>query len=162
MTTTFDDATWHSSEDGYPTDLGPEAAATHVGVFLAWAVLSGHASASLERDAADGVAALRERATTGGRFVLDACDGRLDADALDDDAAAFAAAYYTGGDDEDEEAGLYLEDYVDAVSPGEGDPTDVYRVPDTWDTYELVGPLVDSRFAQWQDEGRPAVLRHRA
>jgi hypothetical protein len=161
MTTTFDDATWHSSEDGFPAGLDPDAAATHLGVFLAWAVLAGHASAALEREAADAVAALRERSTTGGRFVLDVCDGRLGAGALDDDVAAFAAAYYTGGDDEDEEAGIYLEDYVDAVSPDEGDPTDVYRVPDTWDTYDLVGPLVDARFAQWVDDGRPAVLHHR-
>ena len=159
MTTKFDDASWHSEGEGYPPEAGPEAGATHIGMFLAWAVLAGHVSDGLAEDAADDVAALRERTTTPGAFVLDLCDGKLLAEDLDEAGAAFASAYYAGDVDE---GGLYLEDYVDAVSPGDGEPEDVYRVPDTWETYDLVGPLVDARFSQWDDEGRPSVLRHRA
>ncbi len=44
---------------------------------------------------------------------------------------------------------------MDAVSPGDGEPEDVYRVPDTWETYELVAPLIDARFSQWDDEAAP-------
>ena len=159
MTTTYDDASWHSGGEGYPPEAGPEAGATHIGMFLAWAVLAGHVSDELTEEAADGLAALRERTTTPGAFVHDLCDGTLVDDDLDDVGAAFASAYYAGDEDD---GGLYLEDYVDAVSPGDGAPEDVYRVPDTWETYELVGPLVDARFSQWEDEGRPTVLRHRA
>jgi len=162
MTTKYDDASWHSEGEGYPPEAGPEAGATHIGMFLAWAVLADRVSDQLGEDAADELAALRERTTTPGAFLLEATDGKLVDEDLDDDAAAFASAYYAGDAEQDEDGGLYLEDYVDAVSPGDGEPEDVYRVPDTWETYELVGPLVDARFAQWQDEGRPAVLRHRA
>ena len=164
MTTKYDDASWHSDGEGYPPEAGPEAGATHIGMFLAWALLAGHASEELADDAADEIAALRERATTPGAFVLEQCDGKLVDEDLDDVAAAFATAYYAGGDDEsaEDDGGLYLEDYVDALSPDDGEPEDVYRVPDTWDTYDLVGPLIEARFAQWEDEGRPTVLRHRS
>lgn len=159
MSVKYDDASWHSEGEGYPPEVGTEAGATHIGMFLAWAVLGGRVSAELADDAADEIAVLRERATTPGAFLLGATDGTLVDEDLDDVAAAFASAYYAG---DEEEGGLYLEDYVDAVSPGDGEPEDVYRVPDTWETYDLVGPLVDARFSQWDDEGRPAVLRHRA
>lgn len=162
MTTTLDDVAWHSEGDGYPPEMGPAAGATHIGMFLAWAVLGGHVSEELGEDAAGALAALRDRRTTPGAFVLDACDGRLVDEDLDDVGAAFASAYYAGDDEDEDEGGLYLEDYVDAVSPGDGEPEDVYRVPDTWETYDLVGPLIDARFSQWDDEGRPTVLRHRA
>ncbi|WP_137873782.1 hypothetical protein [Rhodococcus sp. Q] len=163
MTTKYDDASWHSEGEGYPPDAGPAAAATHIGVFLAWAVLGGHVSQELAEDAAHELAALRERTTTPAAFVLAVCDGKLVDEDLDEVAAAFATAYYAGGDQSTEDdGGLYFEDYIDAVSPGDGEPEDVYRVPDTWETYDLVGPLVDARFTQWDDEGRPAVLRHRA
>ncbi|WP_265520220.1 hypothetical protein [Oerskovia flava] len=165
---TYDDVAWHT-EDDFPADLPPEAAATHIGLFLAWAVLSGHASDRLLDELADDVAALRERATTGARLVL-ALDGALTDDALTDVGNAFAAAYYAGGDgdtdgdpeSDDDAGGLYLEDYVDALSPEDGVATDVYRVPDTWDSYDQVAPLIDARFAQWDEAGRPAVLRHGA
>ncbi|MBD8078782.1 hypothetical protein [Cellulosimicrobium arenosum] len=156
----YDDVDWHSGGEGLPADVGPGGAATHIGVFLAWAVLEGHASADLLRDATDEVVGLRARAATGARLVLARGGALTDAD-LDDDAAAFAAAYYTGDEDDPDGAGLYLEDYVDAASPDAGDPEDVYRVPDTWETYDLVGPLISARFSQWEDEGRPAVLRQR-
>ncbi|MCB7135147.1 DUF7832 domain-containing protein [Cellulosimicrobium marinum] len=165
--TTYDDAAWHHDGEGYPADVGPAAGATHLGVFLAWAVLADHASTGLLDAAGAEVEALRDRTTTPGAFVLAARQGRLDAADLDDVARPFADAYYAGEDDVDGDpesdggGGLYLEDYVDAVSPGDGDPEDVYRVPDTWDTYDQVGPLIDARFAQWEDEGRPAVLRQR-
>lgn len=163
--TTYDDVDWH--EDALPDGAGPQAAATHVGVFLAWAVLHDLASDALLDGAAAEVAALRERGTTGARLVL-ARGGRLDGDDLTAVGDAFARAYYAGddpddtGDETDDGAGgLYLEDWVDAVVPTGDDPADVYRVPDTWETYDLVAPLVDARFAQWEDEGRPAVLRQR-
>lgn len=160
---TYDDASWHT-EGEYPESLDPDAAATHIGLFLAWAVLAGHASAELAQDFADEVAALRERTTTGPRLLL-AMDGALTADDLDETGNAFAAAYYTGDTGEDDtDAGLYLEDYVDALCPdttGDDDPADVYRVPDTWESYDQLSPVLDARFTQWEDEGRPAVLRQR-
>jgi hypothetical protein len=162
MTTKLDDASWHSDGEGFPPEAGPEAGATHIGVFLAWAVLGGHVSDDLEEESAEELAALRARELTGGRFVHESCDGKLVTDDLAPDAAAFALAYYAGDDEDEDDGGLYLEDYVDSVSSGDGEPEDVYRVPDTWETYDLVGPLIEARFSQWQDEGRPAVLRQRA
>jgi len=36
----YDDASWHYGGD-FPDDLPDEAGATHTGMFLAWALLSG-------------------------------------------------------------------------------------------------------------------------
>ena len=36
----YDDASWHSEGD-FPDDLPEEAGGTHIGMFFAWALLSG-------------------------------------------------------------------------------------------------------------------------
>lgn len=33
----YDDSTWHTDGD-FPADLPPEAGATHIGMFMAWAL----------------------------------------------------------------------------------------------------------------------------
>ena len=79
----------------FETDLDNEAANTHIGMFLAWAVHAGLARQD-ERDgrwAAD-VQAVLTRRKTGGQMLSDQCDGKLtDAD-LNAEGNAFAAVYY--------------------------------------------------------------------
>ncbi|WZB61364.1 hypothetical protein WJ970_29215 [Achromobacter xylosoxidans] len=61
----FDDASWHYEGD-YPADLPESAAATHIGMFLAWALLHGMAGEELIDDSARGA----------GRFATPGIDGR--------------------------------------------------------------------------------------
>ena len=45
----YDDASWHYGGT-YSSDLPPEAAATHIGMFLAWCLLQGMGSDELRDD----------------------------------------------------------------------------------------------------------------
>ena len=145
----FDDASWHYEGD-YPADLPESAAATHIGMFLAWALLHGMAG---EADRRFGRGAGRF-ATPGidGRPVPDHRAGRklIDED-LNAEGAAFALAYYVG-DDHDSR---YIDDYFAAFSVNEAS---LYSVPDTWEHYERLAPAIDARYARWVREGRPQFV----
>jgi hypothetical protein len=36
----YDDSSWHYGGDVFPEDLPPEAGGTHIGMFLAWAIMN--------------------------------------------------------------------------------------------------------------------------
>ena len=69
----FDDASWHYEGD-YPADLPESAAATHIGMFLAWALLHGMAGEELIDDSAEALAALQRRELTGAQFLITELD----------------------------------------------------------------------------------------
>ena len=59
----YDDATWHHG-DHFPRDLPPEAAATHSGLFLAWALFTGLGGDHHRVDSPDELEHLRARKLT--------------------------------------------------------------------------------------------------
>ena len=79
----FDDASWHYEGD-YPADLPESAAATHIGMFLAWALLHGMAGELID-DSAEALAALQRR-VTGAQFLITELDEKL----IDEDLNAGA------------------------------------------------------------------------
>ena len=138
--TKYDDASWHyvSAAEFNPA-ADEEAiwrlAATHIGVFLAWALLHDLASEELREDSADEIAAVQTRTMTGAQFLMNACDGKFLDEDLNEMGQAFAEFYFNGG---------YLDDFfVD-------DRDESYKVPDTWETYDRMEPVIDQRFAAWQ------------
>ena len=148
---TFDRADWHSGAANYPRELPPEAGGTHIGMFLAWAILRQRISAEHELESADLVLAVRRRTRTGRDFLFEACDGKFwDAD-LDDEGAAFARVYYQDGRGNIRPDG-YLGDYERVLG---GDLVDLYRVADTWPNFDLLAKVIDLRFEQWQRRHGP-------
>jgi hypothetical protein len=139
----YDDASWHYGGD-FPKDLPDEAGATHSGMFLAWALLSGLAGEFHTEEMPDGIAALRERSTTPGKFFLDYCDGKFTDEDLNVEGNAFASAYF------DFDKGKYLADYEALLL---GTLPSLYHVPDSWSTYELIRPILDQRLAEWRSGG---------
>ncbi|MGM9481479.1 tetratricopeptide repeat protein [Roseateles sp. NT4] len=130
----------------FETDLDKAAAHTHIGMYLAWAVLSG-----LGRDDEGGsrraseTARLRAREITGGQFLSRLCDGKLtDAD-FNAEGNAFASHYY---------GRRFYDDYAQAFDkqiPSTGhDADDICSVPDTWANFDLLRPVLDRRLAQWR------------
>jgi hypothetical protein len=138
--TNYDDASWHYGGD-FPTDLPDEAGATHIGMFVAWALLSGLASEFFQEELAAELAELRAGSTTPGAFLMAACDGKFTDDALSDEGNAFAAAYFSS------DRGGYLDDYIGLVG---GDHDSLYHVPDTWTTFAMLKPDLDRRLAAWR------------
>ena len=135
----YDDASWHSGGD-FPSDLPDEAGATHMGMFVAWALLSGLAGELHTEDFPEGLEAFQTRSLTPGAFVLEHCDGKFTDDDLSDQGNAFANAYFNL------ETGGYLADYETILG---GSWPSLYHVPDTWHSFDLLKPTLDHRFAAW-------------
>jgi len=136
----YDDASWHSGGK-FPKDLPPEAGATHTGMFVAWALLSGLAGQFNIEDFPENIPMLRDRTVPPGAFFLSCCDGKFTDEDLNDEGNAFTASYF------DFTTGKYLSDYEDTL--GRGLP-ELYYVADTWENFDLLKPIIDQRYADWK------------
>jgi len=118
-----------------------EAGATHTGMFVAWAFLSGLVGELHIEDFPDDVPKLSGRRATPGAFFLEACDGKFTDEDLNDEGNAFAQDYF------DFKKGRYISDYEAAL--GEGLP-DLYHVKDSWENFDRLKPVLDRRFEEWK------------
>lgn len=141
---TYDDATWHSGGD-FPADLPPEAAATHAGIFLAWALVAGLGGEYHVIDSAEELEHLLARKQTPGQYFLALCDGKLTDEDLNAEGNAFAQAYYQ------QDGASFIADYQEYLAKGL--PTE-YHVADSWTTFDKLQPVLDRRLANWR-RGRP-------
>jgi len=145
-TNTYDRANWHSGADNYPADLSPEAAGTHIGMFLAWAILRDRIGAIHRAEAADALVAVRQRRRTGRDFLFEHGDGRFGPADLSDEGNAFVRVYWQDGAGGIHPNG-YLADYERTLG---GDLPDLYRVADTWENFDALARVLDRRFEEWQ------------
>jgi hypothetical protein len=136
----YDDASWHSEGD-FPTDLPKTAGATHGGMFLAWALLSGLGGPIHIDDFAEDLEALKARKLTPGAYLLRACDGKLTDEDLNDEGNAFAQSYF------DLQNGSYVKDYERTLGQ---DVSTLYHVEDSWDNFDRLKPVLDERFSTWK------------
>jgi hypothetical protein len=138
----FDDASWHYGGN-FPKDLPAEAGATHTGMFVAWAMLSGLAGEMFVNDSPDELERLSSRSCTPGEFFLNSCDGKFVDEDLNEMGNAFAESYFNF------EKGQYLRDYEQIL--GKSVPT-LYHIKDSWENFDCLKPTLDSRFAEWKRE----------
>ncbi len=89
----YDDASWHHGGE-FPADLQPEAGATHTGMYVAWALLSGLAGEIHVEDFPGDIPKLESRILTPGSFFLEACDGKFTDEDLNDEGNAFTRTYF--------------------------------------------------------------------
>lgn len=133
----YEDASWHSGADDFPKDLTAQAAGTHSGMFLAWALLGGLGSSMHAGD----LKKLKDRQVTPGAFFHEECDGKLTDEDLNAEGNAFATAYF------DPESGRYLRDYDALLCDG---LATAYHVRDTWQNFDKLKPRLDRRLAEWR------------
>ena len=133
----YDDVSWHTGADEYPKHLPREAAATHTGMFIAWALLSGLGGEL----AAEDLPPLRARRITPGRFFNDQCDGKFVDEQLNAEGNGFVTAYF------DLDQGGYLKDYDRVLCAG---LTTAYEVADTWENFDKLKPRLDRRLDEWR------------
>lgn len=141
----YDDASWHYGGN-FAEDLPREAGATHVGMFLAWAAASNLLGELHTEDDPELLATLLDRSRTPGEWFIMACDEKFTDEDLNGEGNAFAASYYVETDPPDPREPKYLADYCEVFAEFE----DVYRVPDNWESFERLKPLLDKRFADWK------------
>ncbi|MGW4633718.1 DUF7832 domain-containing protein [Nocardia sp. NPDC004415] len=142
---TYDDSSWHSDST---SDLGleQEAAATHIGMFYAWAVANDLHSLTApvwgepEERPRPELAILHNRAKTPGRYCLDHLCGELNVGDLNPRGQAFIQAAYDH----------YLAAYQNLPEIARHET--IYHAPDTWQTYEAVARLLDEIWAEWTRE----------
>lgn len=149
----YDDASWHFGGD-FPKDLPQNAGATHIAMFVSWAVLNDLAGDIHTIDFSDDLAKLQGRQTTPGEWFLRVCDGKFTDEDLNEAGNAFASSYYGNEDDLHIGDGSYLADYEEALtekkkffSKGET----LYHVPDSWDTFSVIGSILEVRYANWRN-----------
>lgn len=136
----YDDASWHYGGD-FPKDLPDEASATHTGMFVAWALLSGLAGEVHVVDFPDDIPSLQARTITPGAFFLSSCDGKFTDEDLNAEGNAFVKSYF------DFKRGQYLQDYRAAL--GDQLPS-LYHVVDSWESYDKLRPILDRRLNEWR------------
>jgi hypothetical protein len=138
---------WHT-EGKFPADQLPEQGYVHIGIYIAW--LAFHDMLDPDWVARSGVkravAAIRER-QDGVCALRDMTDGRLSSDMLTAEGQDFTGAYYAP------EYG-YSSDWRRVF----GRRANRYAVPEEWETYDRIEPLIELRYHQWVDAGRPELM----
>jgi hypothetical protein len=141
----IDRADWHyGAGDDYPKELPPENGGTHIGMYLAWIIQHGLASAVLQKYARDSLPLLRERKITGRQLLFSELDEKLFSALLTKVGKDFTRDYY--------DTDCYIGDYADALG---GSLLTLYHVEDTWENYDRLAPLIDQRFSRWQQGELP-------
>lgn len=141
----YDDASWHYGGD-FPPDLPPEAGATHIAMFLSWAVLNGLAGEYHIIDSADDLARLQRREVTPAAWFIRACDEKFTDEDLNEEGNSFALSYYGNGEGLLGAEDSYLADYCDAFPAAE----QLYKVADSWDSFDALAPKIASRLGAWR------------
>ncbi|MGW0252666.1 DUF7832 domain-containing protein [Nocardia goodfellowii] len=135
--TKYDDMSWHYDGD-YPDDLDEDAAATHIGMYLAWAIHHGLASQQHDHGKHD---LLQQRITPGDYFRYTNTEHLTDND-FTADGNAFTADYY--------DSSRYLDDYEKLFRR----LPSMYHAPDSWETYSRVQKQISKRYNRWIKQHR--------
>lgn len=136
----YDDASWHYNGE-FPEGLAEEAGATHIGMFVAWALLNGLGGTLHTEEFPEELEALRDRETTPGRFLIDVCDEKFTDEDLSDEGNAFAEVYYNSKN------AFYLTDYESTFSAAH---TTLHHVEDSWVNFDKISKAIDRRFEEWR------------
>ena len=142
----YDDASWHYGGD-FPAELPPAAGATHIAVFVAWAVMNGLAGEHHIEDAADDLALLQRREVTPTEWFIRACDEKFTNEDLNDEGNSFAASYYGAGEGLHSTKGSYLYDYCETFPKARS----LYDVEDSWRSFDALAPKLSSRLEGWRN-----------
>ena len=123
-------------------------AATHIGIFLAWAIMNGLENDFHRQRSAELLDRLRRREITGRQFFEAACQEKFAEKDLNPEGNEFAEYYYR---DSAGERGLYFADYKKTLT---ADLPSFWHVADTWENYDQMAPVIGQRYAEWKNPPR--------
>jgi hypothetical protein len=142
----YDRADYNYSTEDQPLPAGH--AATHIGMFLAWATQHGLLNDFHEQHSSQFVARLRKREITGRQFFEAACNQQFGEKDLNVEGNEFAEHYYR---DSAGERGLYFSDYKKILAAA---LPSFWHVADTWENYERIEPVITRRYQEWKSPPR--------
>ncbi|MDO4907699.1 cell surface protein [Neisseria sp.] len=141
----YDHVQFHTDEN-YPAGLPPENAATHIGMYWAWAAsqrLTNPVWQSAPETAAD-FATMLEGGISGAEFLRRHMDGALTRDDFNEFGQRFTDFYY---DDEEDGYGAFMEDYVRTMNtPALGS---FYHVADNAENRAALEAVFQAAFEAW-------------
>ncbi len=137
---------WHYGAEDFPADVPQENAGVHIGFFLAWAFERGLAGEIHTEEDQDALAQLTRREISGVEFLIQYCDEKLWGEDFNEEGEAFATDYY---EQDDSAFAQQYAGYLDDFNRVFGEFGD-YRVDNSWAHYDRLKPVLDERFAQWQ------------
>lgn len=149
----YDDASWHYGGN-YPKDLPKENGGTHIGIFLAWCINNNLISEFQLEDFGDDIQRVKNKEITGRHFLFHNCDEKFTDEDLNDLGNNFAQDYYNSQNDFTKQHATYLSDYENALNflnkELNGELKSFYHVEDSWDFYDGIAIILDTRFEQWK------------
>ncbi len=138
----YDRADFDYSTDDAPLPKGH--AGTHIGMFLAWAVLNGLESEYHRQHSAQLLERLRRKEITGRQFFEAACKDRFSEKDLNEEGNQFAQYYYV---DAAGRRGAYFSDYKQVLAAG---LPSFWHVADNWQNYEKIAAVITRRYEEWK------------
>lgn len=134
-TAMFDDVSYRNGAADFPKDAPEENGATHIDMFVTWAIRKG---LFVDADASpDAVEAVRQGTLSGRDFLLQHCDGKLTSESFSPEGDAFATEHYDG----------YLNDFERLLCAGLKSD---YLVEDRAANYEIMARALDQRWANFR------------
>lgn len=141
----IDRADWHYGGD-YPDDLPKENGGTHIGMYIAWIINTGLASAKLQKYAGNSLPLLRDRKITGRVLLFCDLDEKFFDSLLTKEGKEFTRDYY--------ETDSYITDYDEVLA---AELPTAYHVEDSWENYDRIAAVIDQRFARWRQGEKPPI-----
>jgi hypothetical protein len=138
----YDRADYDYSTEDAPLPKGH--AATHIGIFLSWAAFNGLLNEFHEKHSTEALAKLRRREITGRQFFEAVGKEQFAEKDLNVEGNAYAEHYYRN---ESGERGAYFDDYKKLLAKG---LPSFWHVPDTWESYDKMAPVISRRFDEWK------------
>jgi hypothetical protein len=135
---TYDRLKWHVEAESFPGSQPPEQGFVHIGMYLTWLVL--HDLYDPEGLPRKSVEEIKLRHATG-CSLQKRLGGNLARERFSLEGTRFADFYYRA------EQG-YLHDFHETF----GTAADEYAVPDSWETYAQIEPVIDRRYADWKSK----------
>jgi hypothetical protein len=142
----YDRADFDYSTEEQPLPKGH--AATHIGLFLAWAIMNGLENDWHHQHSAGLLDRVRRREITGRQFFEAACREQFTEKDLSVEGNEFAEYYYR---DSAGERGPYFEDYRKTLAKG---LPGFWHVTDSWENYDKLAPVITRRYQEWKNPPR--------
>lgn len=134
----YDDLDWHYKKD-WPRELPKKLAATHTGMFLAWAIDNNMLSDELYNTEKRAIRAVQDGKMTGAEFYIEIMEGKFTSDDLNKKGNAFTRDYFDG---------RYIDDYMYVLDDDFFDS--IYEVQNTWKNFEKLERMLDKRLREWK------------
>lgn len=144
----YDKAEYHLEGD-FPAELEEEQAYVPTGLFVAWLAMNNLLVIEVTLAFQEEIGQLQMRQVSPSHFYQ-SLGGVLSSEMLTAEGNEFTLAYF------DFETGKYLDDYESVLA---NYLSSLFHVPDTWESYDALAPVLHRRFRQWRSQPRPRAKK---